>query len=228
MMPIASVSATITVARTNWVSETHAIRPEESTRSRAARGKRRTSQDQIRSPSARKKYVANRMMNRPGDDVAEDGADLGDPADDLGVLAVLRDRLLGLLDPAVDLGVAGVERPVAQPVADLLEAVDDLPGEVLGTGRDLLADEGEQRDDEDQPADHDEAGPEPASDADPLHAPDDRVGQGGDQQRDDQRQHHDREERGQPQQQPGAGRDDQQPPGPGRGRRSSAHGTCAG
>ena len=55
MMPIASASATSTVARTNWVSDTHATRPEASTRSRAARGASRTSQDQIRSPSARKK-----------------------------------------------------------------------------------------------------------------------------------------------------------------------------
>ena len=42
-----------------------ATRPEESARSRAARGKSRTSQAQIRSPSARKKYVANSTMNRP-------------------------------------------------------------------------------------------------------------------------------------------------------------------
>ena len=55
MMPIASVSATSTVARTNWVSEIQATRPEQSTRSRAARGASRTSQAQIRSPSARKK-----------------------------------------------------------------------------------------------------------------------------------------------------------------------------
>ena len=55
MMPIASAIATSTVARTNCVSETHATRPEASTRSRAARGASRTSQDQMRSPSARKK-----------------------------------------------------------------------------------------------------------------------------------------------------------------------------
>jgi hypothetical protein len=55
MMPIASTSATTTVARTNWVSEIQATRPEESTRSRATRGARRTSHDQIRWPSARKK-----------------------------------------------------------------------------------------------------------------------------------------------------------------------------
>ncbi len=55
MMPIASASATRTVALTNWVSEIQATRPEASTRSRAARGATRTSHDQIRSPSARKK-----------------------------------------------------------------------------------------------------------------------------------------------------------------------------
>ena len=76
MMPIESTSATITVARTNWVSEIQATRPELSTRSRAARGAIRTSQAQIRSPSARKKNVANRMMKKPGEDVADRGADL--------------------------------------------------------------------------------------------------------------------------------------------------------
>ena len=55
MIPTASASATRTVARTNWVSDTQATRPEASTRSRAARGAIRTSHDQMRSPSARKK-----------------------------------------------------------------------------------------------------------------------------------------------------------------------------
>ena len=50
-----SVAATMTVARTNWVSEIQATRPELSTRSRAARGESRTTQAQIRLPSARKK-----------------------------------------------------------------------------------------------------------------------------------------------------------------------------
>ena len=53
--PIASVPATSTVARTNWVSERHPTRPDESTRSRAARGNSRTNQVQISGPSARKK-----------------------------------------------------------------------------------------------------------------------------------------------------------------------------
>ncbi len=53
--PTASVVATMTVARTNWVNDTQATRPELSTCARAARGAIRTTQDQIRSPSARKK-----------------------------------------------------------------------------------------------------------------------------------------------------------------------------
>ena len=53
------------MARTNWVSEIHATRPELSTRSRAARGASRTAQDQIRSPSARKKNVENSTMKKP-------------------------------------------------------------------------------------------------------------------------------------------------------------------
>ena len=63
--PSASVKATSIVARTNAVSDVHATRPEESARSREARGKIRTTQDQMRLPSARKKYVANRMMKNP-------------------------------------------------------------------------------------------------------------------------------------------------------------------
>ncbi len=39
--------------------------PEESARSREARGKIRTTHDQMRSPSARKKYVPNKMMKMP-------------------------------------------------------------------------------------------------------------------------------------------------------------------
>ena len=65
MMPIASVPATSTVARTNWVSDLQATRPDESARRRPARGKRRTSQAQIRWPSARKKYVENSTMKMP-------------------------------------------------------------------------------------------------------------------------------------------------------------------
>jgi hypothetical protein len=64
-MKTASVAATITVARTNWVSEIQATRPELSTRARAARGESRTSQAQIRLPSARKKNVENRTMKKP-------------------------------------------------------------------------------------------------------------------------------------------------------------------
>ena len=62
---MASTSATMTVARTNWVSETQATRPELSTRARAARGASRTVHAQIRSPSARKKYVENSTMKKP-------------------------------------------------------------------------------------------------------------------------------------------------------------------
>ncbi len=53
------------MARTNWVSEIQATRPEESTRARAARGARRTSHDQMRCPSAMKKKVANSTMKKP-------------------------------------------------------------------------------------------------------------------------------------------------------------------
>ena len=153
--------ATITVARTNWVSEIQATRPELSTRSRAARGASRTSQAQIRSPSARKKYVENSTMKKPATTWPDRGADLGHLAEDLAVLGPLGDRLLGAGDVLVDLGVAGVQRPVVQPVLDLVEALDHLVGEVVGAVGDLLAGEGEQRDDRDQTADDHE--PAPAS-----------------------------------------------------------------
>jgi len=65
MMPRASVKATSTVARTNAVREVQATRPEESTCTREARGKIRTSQVQMRLPSARKKYVENSTMKKP-------------------------------------------------------------------------------------------------------------------------------------------------------------------
>ena len=95
MMPIASTSATMTVARTNWVSETQATRPELSTRARAARGSSRTIQAQIRSPSARKKYVENSTMKKPGEDVGDRAADVGHLGEDLAVLGLLGDRVLG-------------------------------------------------------------------------------------------------------------------------------------
>ena len=119
--PTASTAATITVARTNCTSDSQATFPELSTRSRATRGASRTTHDQIRSPSARKKYVANRVMKKPGHDVAHRRPDLGDPAEDLAVLRALGDHVLRAPDPVVDLGVAGLDRPVAQPLADLLE-----------------------------------------------------------------------------------------------------------
>ena len=64
-MPIASVSATSTVARTKAVSEIHATWPEPWTASRALRGTRPTMNRQMRSPSYRKKNVENSTMNAP-------------------------------------------------------------------------------------------------------------------------------------------------------------------
>ena len=96
MIPTASTNATITVARTNWVSEIQATRPELSTCCRAARGASRTAHDQIRSPSERKKNVENSTMKKPGEDVAEGGAELRDLAEHLAVLGPLGDRVLGI------------------------------------------------------------------------------------------------------------------------------------
>ena len=83
MMPIASAMATSTVARTNWVSETHATRPEPSTCSRAARGARRTSHDQMRLAVGEEEVGGEQDDEEARDDVADGGADLGDPGDAL-------------------------------------------------------------------------------------------------------------------------------------------------
>ena len=80
------------MARTNAVSEVQATRPEESAREREARGKIRTTQDQIRLPSARKKYVANRMMKKPATMWPTAVPTSVSLADDLGVGG--RDRVL--------------------------------------------------------------------------------------------------------------------------------------
>ena len=169
MMPIASVAATITVARTNWVSEIQATRPEVSTCSRAARGTIRTSQAQIRSPSARKKYVANRMMKNPASTWPNTvPTSVTRPrTSEVSLFAVI--DFWVSLDVVVDLRVAGVAaaRSRSQSLISL-EALDHLVGEVVGAVRDLLADEGEQGDDHDQAADHDETGTEPAPDPDAV------------------------------------------------------------
>ena len=63
-----------------------------------------------------------------GDDVPDRRTDLADLAD--RVVAVARDLLLGLVERLAELLVGEVQRTVAQPVADLVDAVGDLLGEV--------------------------------------------------------------------------------------------------
>ena len=58
------------------------------------------------------------------------------------MIAVLRP-----VDVVVDLGVAGVQRPVLEPVLDLVETRDGLVGEVGRAVGDLLAGEGQQQPD---------------------------------------------------------------------------------
>ena len=72
--------------RSRWPARTgsaRSTRPGRSCRpARAtARGASRTSQAQIRSPSARKKYVENSTMKKPASDVPDRRADLGDLAE---------------------------------------------------------------------------------------------------------------------------------------------------
>ena len=77
MMPIASTAATSTVARTNWVSDSHATRPEESACSRPARGNSRTSQAQMTGPVGEEEVGREQHDEEARDDVADGGADLG-------------------------------------------------------------------------------------------------------------------------------------------------------
>ena len=145
---------------------------------RRGRGRRaatsRTIQDQIRSPSARKKYVEKSTMKKPAKHVADRRADLGDPADDLAVLGLLGDGVLGAVDVVVDLRVAGVQRAVLEPVLDLVEPGDRLVGQVGGAGGDLLAGQGEQQPDERDAGDHDPERGQTARQPDPHQPVDDR------------------------------------------------------
>ena len=143
--PIASTAATITVARTNWVRLRQATRPLLSTL--LAGGPRRQPDHPGPDPVAVGEEEVGREQHdeEARDDVAEGGADLADPGQHAALAGALGDRALHLAEVAVDLGVAGVERTVLQPVADLADALDDRVGEVGGARGDLLADEGEQQ-----------------------------------------------------------------------------------
>ena len=80
-----------------------------------------------------------------GDDVAQRRADLGDPGDHAVAAGAVGDGALDLLDVAVELGVADVQRAVAQPLPHLVEAGDDRAAEVAGARRHLLADVREEQ-----------------------------------------------------------------------------------
>ena len=176
------------MARTNWVSETQATRPEQSTRSRAARGASRTSQAQIRSPSARKKYVENSTMKKPARTwptavPTSVTWPTTPPSWCCSVIASWACAIQSLIWES--LALSG---PSCSQSADLVEALDHLVGEVVGAVGDLLADEGEQQRDEREAAEHDQAGA-PARAGAPTRrsrrtsGPDERR----DEQRDDQR-----------------------------------------
>ena len=85
MMPMASVPATRTVARTNWVSDLQATRPEESACEPAG------AREEPHHPGPDEVAVGEEEVRREqhdedaGDHVADGGADLADLAD--GVLA---------------------------------------------------------------------------------------------------------------------------------------------
>ena len=196
MMPAASVAATSTVARTNWVSEAHATRPEESAWRRAARGKIRTSQAQIRLAVGEEEVRREQHDEGSGEDVAERDADLAEPSG--RVLAEALQLVLGALQRGVQLGVGDVQGAGAQPRPDLVDAAADLVREVAHTGGDLVAHEGEQQRQRGDAEQHDEQRGELAADADPVHPGHEGSDQRRQEQRDHQRQHHDEEEVEQP------------------------------
>ena len=120
MMPMASVSATITVARTNWVSETQATRPE---RVDALAGGAREQADEPRpDPVA----VGEEEVRREQDD--ERPATTWPSAVPTSVSRLtIRSCWTVIaswapLDRVVDLAVGGVQRSVLEPGADLVEA----------------------------------------------------------------------------------------------------------
>ncbi len=103
------------------------------------------------------------------------------------------DRGLGLPEDVVDLRVRRLQRSGAQPAPDLLQARDHLGGQVAEAGRDLRADESQQQHDGAQAADDHDGGGELAVDVDLARGRHHGAGQGGDQQRDGQRQEDHRE-----------------------------------
>ena len=160
---------------------------------RRGRGRRaatsRTTQAQIRSPSARKKYVENSTMKKPAKTcptavLTSVIRPTTSPSSDCSVIASWRP-----VDVVVDLRVAGVQRAVLEPVLDLVEPGDRLVGQVGGAGGDLLAGEGEQQPDQRDAGDHDAERGEAARQPDPHQPVDDRDHQRGDQQRDHDREH---------------------------------------
>ena len=91
MMPTASTAATITVARTNMGQRPPGdpARAVDLAREPPAAASR-TTQDQIRAPSARKKYVENRTMKKPAKTWLDRRTDLAELLDDLAVLGCSR------------------------------------------------------------------------------------------------------------------------------------------
>ena len=126
MMPIASVPATSTVARTNWVSETQATRPEES---RARSGSTREDpHDPGPDPVAVGEEEVRREQHdeEAGDDVAERRTDLAE----LGWRASLPWRSIqSWVCPMQSLICESLacSGPVCSQLLDLAEAVDTWP-----------------------------------------------------------------------------------------------------
>ncbi len=110
----------------------------------------------MRSPSYRKKNDENSAMKKPARMWVSVVADLGDAGEDRGVAGL--DRLLGLVDPVLDLGVAEVERPGLGPVLDLGDALDDIGLQVGRLGRELLADQRQHAEERRQHDEHDDEG----------------------------------------------------------------------
>ena len=212
---MASVAATITVARTNWVSDTQATRPDPSTSTRLARGESRDEPRPDALAVGQEEEGREQHDEEARQHVPEGGADLADVGEQRPVLDEVVEGLLGAVEVVVDLAVTGVQRAVLEPVGDLGEALGHRVGEVLRTVGDLVARDGQEGHHRGDDQDDHQPGRRPARDAAAVHRADHRLDQGGDEQGHDDGQHDHHEVAEHPDDDVSRRGDDQEPPGPG-------------
>ena len=145
--------------------------------------------------------------------MADRRADLGGGRE--GLAAHVGELLLHLVQARAELRVGDLQRSVAQPVPDLVDAVDHLVGQVPHPRGDLVADERDQRGDPEHAEHDDQEGRDLAGQAQPLQPRDHRARQGGEEQGDHDGQDDDEEQVEQVEDDRARGADDHEAPGPG-------------